>query len=131
MVVYPEKTQPHKEPTEIGLRPWHHRSDCFVCRKQEGLEPPPAGGHIVARCQHDITAGVSMRALPSIDFIDFYICRLDRDLSSPRHCVASVNYQIHQHLLNLTGVHHDCRRVCLESRRIKAVLCCARAIHRR
>src|ERR1700728_2004149 len=47
MFVYPEKAQSHKEPAEIGSRPWHHRSDCFVCRKQEGIEPPPSGGYIV------------------------------------------------------------------------------------
>jgi hypothetical protein len=46
MLVYPEKTQSHKGPAEIGLGPWHHRSDCFICRKQEGMETPPAGGYI-------------------------------------------------------------------------------------
>ena len=47
MFVYPEKAQSHREPQEIGSRPWHHRSDCYVCRKQEGIEPPPSGGYIV------------------------------------------------------------------------------------
>jgi hypothetical protein len=47
MFVYPEKTQSHKGPAEIGPRPWRHRSDCFICRKQEGLETPPTGGYIV------------------------------------------------------------------------------------
>jgi hypothetical protein len=37
MFVYPGKTESYKEPAEIGPRPWHHRSDCFVCRKQEGI----------------------------------------------------------------------------------------------
>jgi diadenosine tetraphosphate (Ap4A) HIT family hydrolase len=47
MFVYPEKTHAHKETAEIGPRPWHHRSDCFICRKQEGMEIPPFGGYIV------------------------------------------------------------------------------------
>jgi diadenosine tetraphosphate (Ap4A) HIT family hydrolase len=47
MFVYPEKARSHKEPQEIGSRPWHHRSDCYVCRKQEGIEAPPSGGYIV------------------------------------------------------------------------------------
>src|ERR1700677_811615 len=47
MFVYPEKAQSDKEPQEIGSRPWHHRSDCYVCRKQEGIEAPPSGGYIV------------------------------------------------------------------------------------
>ena len=47
MFIYPEKTRFHTEPAEIGPGPWHHRSDCFVCRKQEGIEPPPTGGYIV------------------------------------------------------------------------------------
>jgi diadenosine tetraphosphate (Ap4A) HIT family hydrolase len=47
MLVIPKKAQSHKESPEIGPRPWHHRSDCFVCRKQEGLEAPPSGGYIV------------------------------------------------------------------------------------
>ena len=47
MFVYPETTQSHKGPAEIGPRPWRHRSDCFICRKQEGMETPPTGGYIV------------------------------------------------------------------------------------
>jgi hypothetical protein len=43
MFVYSEKTQSHKGPAEIGPRPWHHRSDCFICRKQEGMETLPTG----------------------------------------------------------------------------------------
>ena len=47
MFVVPEKAQSHKGSVEIGPRPWHHQSDCFVCRKQEGIEAPPTGGYIV------------------------------------------------------------------------------------
>jgi diadenosine tetraphosphate (Ap4A) HIT family hydrolase len=47
MLVVPEKAQSHKGSVEIGPRPWHHQSDCFVCRKQEGIEAPPTGGYIV------------------------------------------------------------------------------------
>jgi diadenosine tetraphosphate (Ap4A) HIT family hydrolase len=47
MFVYPDKAQSHKELQEIGSRPWHHRSDCYVCRKQEGIEAPPSGGYVV------------------------------------------------------------------------------------
>jgi diadenosine tetraphosphate (Ap4A) HIT family hydrolase len=47
MFVYPKKAQPYREPAEIGSRPWHHRSDCYVCRKQDGIESPPSGGYIV------------------------------------------------------------------------------------
>jgi diadenosine tetraphosphate (Ap4A) HIT family hydrolase len=47
MFVYPERAQPHTQTAEIGPRPWHHRSDCFICRKQEGIEAPPTGGYIV------------------------------------------------------------------------------------
>jgi diadenosine tetraphosphate (Ap4A) HIT family hydrolase len=47
MFVVPKKTQSLKESPKIGPRPWHHRSDCFVCRKQEGLEASPTGGYIV------------------------------------------------------------------------------------
>ena len=47
MFVYPEKTQSHEGPAEIGPRPWRHRSDCFICRKQEGMETPPTGSYIV------------------------------------------------------------------------------------
>lgn len=42
-----KKTQPSKRPVEIGPRPWHHRTDCFICRKQEGTEAPPTGGYVV------------------------------------------------------------------------------------
>jgi diadenosine tetraphosphate (Ap4A) HIT family hydrolase len=47
MFLYPDKAQSHKEPGEIGSRPWHHRSGCYVCRKQEGIQPPPSGGCVV------------------------------------------------------------------------------------
>jgi diadenosine tetraphosphate (Ap4A) HIT family hydrolase len=46
MFIYPEKTRSHKGPAKIGPGPWHHRSDCFVRRKQEGIEPNPTGDYI-------------------------------------------------------------------------------------
>jgi diadenosine tetraphosphate (Ap4A) HIT family hydrolase len=47
MFVVPEKAQPRKYTTKVGARPWYHTAACFICRKQEGIEAPPAGGYIV------------------------------------------------------------------------------------
>jgi hypothetical protein len=47
MFIYPEKRQSSKGPAKFGPPPWHHRSDCFICRKQDGIEAPPPGGYIV------------------------------------------------------------------------------------
>lgn len=37
-------------PKQIGSPPFYHRSDCFICRRQDGQgheEAPPPGGYIV------------------------------------------------------------------------------------
>jgi diadenosine tetraphosphate (Ap4A) HIT family hydrolase len=50
MFILPEKRRSRKGPTEIGSPPYYHRSDCFICRKQDGQgheETPPPGGYIV------------------------------------------------------------------------------------
>ena len=50
MFIYPEKTRSCKRPTESSSSSKNHRSDCLICRKQDGQdheEAPPPGGYIV------------------------------------------------------------------------------------
>jgi diadenosine tetraphosphate (Ap4A) HIT family hydrolase len=47
MFIVPEKTRSRKQPLEIGPAPYYHRSDCFICRMQDGLGTQPVGGYIV------------------------------------------------------------------------------------
>jgi len=50
MFIYPEKKRSRKHPTETGSPPFYHRSDCLICRRQDGQgheEAPPPGGYIV------------------------------------------------------------------------------------
>jgi diadenosine tetraphosphate (Ap4A) HIT family hydrolase len=49
MSIYSEKKRSRKHPTESGSPPFYHRSDCLICRKQDGQgheEAPPPGGYI-------------------------------------------------------------------------------------
>ena len=50
----PEEQRSGERPAEIGPPPYYHRSDCNICRKQDGLETgsqlldsPRPGGYIV------------------------------------------------------------------------------------
>jgi diadenosine tetraphosphate (Ap4A) HIT family hydrolase len=45
MFITPDNAKSH--PVEIGPAPYHRRSDCFICRIQDGLEIQPAGGFII------------------------------------------------------------------------------------
>jgi hypothetical protein len=54
MFTYPEATASSEDSVEIGLPPYSHRSDCNICRKQDGLktgsellDAPRPGGYIV------------------------------------------------------------------------------------
>jgi diadenosine tetraphosphate (Ap4A) HIT family hydrolase len=47
MFITPDNARSHKHPVAIGPAPYHRRSDCFICRIQDGLEVQPAGGFIV------------------------------------------------------------------------------------
>src|SRR5580692_8208179 len=50
MFIYPEKRRSRKHSTETVSPPMNHRSDCLICRKQDGQgreEAPPPGGYIV------------------------------------------------------------------------------------
>jgi diadenosine tetraphosphate (Ap4A) HIT family hydrolase len=54
MFTFPESTQDSKSSDAIGPAPYHHRSDCNICRKQDGiktgsalLDVPRPGGYIV------------------------------------------------------------------------------------
>ena len=50
MFIYPEKRRSRKHPEETSSLPMNHRSDCLICRKQDGQgheEAPPPGGYIV------------------------------------------------------------------------------------
>ena len=50
MFIYPEKRRSRKRSTETDSPANKHRSDCLICRKQDGQgheEAPPPGGYIV------------------------------------------------------------------------------------
>ena len=54
MYLYPEASMEHNASPEVGPAPYFHRSDCNMCRQQDGLptgsallDPPPVGGYIV------------------------------------------------------------------------------------
>jgi diadenosine tetraphosphate (Ap4A) HIT family hydrolase len=50
MFTYPVKERSRKHPTETSSPPNYHRSDCLICRKQDGQgheEAAPLGGYIV------------------------------------------------------------------------------------
>jgi hypothetical protein len=54
MFTFPEAPGDGKGSAEVGPTPYHHRSDCNICRKQDGLKTgsalldvPRAGGYIV------------------------------------------------------------------------------------
>src|SRR6202167_2937149 len=54
MFTYPEAAQVREESSEIGPPPYYHRSDCNICRKQDGLKTgselldvPIPGGYVV------------------------------------------------------------------------------------
>jgi hypothetical protein len=54
MFTFPEAPGDGKGSVEVGPAPYHHRSDCNICRKQDGLKTgsalldvPRAGGYIV------------------------------------------------------------------------------------
>jgi hypothetical protein len=54
MFTFPEAPADGKGSAEVGPAPYHHRSDCNICRKQDGLKTgsalldvPRAGGYIV------------------------------------------------------------------------------------
>jgi diadenosine tetraphosphate (Ap4A) HIT family hydrolase len=54
MFTFPDAPGEGKGSVEIGSAPYHHRSDCNICRKQDGLttgsallDHPLAGGYIV------------------------------------------------------------------------------------
>ena len=55
MFTYPEATASSEGPAETGPPPYYHRSDCNVCRQQDGLktgsellDAPAPRGYIVA-----------------------------------------------------------------------------------
>jgi diadenosine tetraphosphate (Ap4A) HIT family hydrolase len=45
--ITPDNAKSHKHPVEIGPAPYHHRTDCFICRIQDGLEVQPADRFII------------------------------------------------------------------------------------
>jgi diadenosine tetraphosphate (Ap4A) HIT family hydrolase len=54
MSTYSDVTQSSEGSTEIGPPPYYHRSDCHICRKQDGLktgsellDAPSPGGYVV------------------------------------------------------------------------------------
>jgi hypothetical protein len=54
MSVSSEEKPSSERPVEIGPAPYYHRSDCNICRKQDGLKTgselldvPRPGGYIV------------------------------------------------------------------------------------
>jgi hypothetical protein len=54
MSTYPEAPASSEGSAEIGPPPYYHRSDCHICRHQDGLNPgsalldaPRPGGNIV------------------------------------------------------------------------------------
>ena len=54
MSTYPEASGPGTGSAEVGPPPYYHRSDCHICRKQDGLktgskllDAPIPGGYIV------------------------------------------------------------------------------------
>jgi diadenosine tetraphosphate (Ap4A) HIT family hydrolase len=56
MSTSPETSRPGTDSAEIGPPPYYHRSDCNICRKQDGLKTgselldvPIPGGYIVER----------------------------------------------------------------------------------
>jgi diadenosine tetraphosphate (Ap4A) HIT family hydrolase len=54
MFSIPEEKRSHDSPADVGPPPYYHRSDCNICRKQDGLKTgselldvPIPGGYIV------------------------------------------------------------------------------------
>jgi hypothetical protein len=54
MSTSPETSGPSGASVEVGPPPYHHRSDCNICRKQDGLrtgkallDVPVPGGYVV------------------------------------------------------------------------------------
>jgi two-component system chemotaxis sensor kinase CheA len=61
----------------------------------------------VAYGKQDILAGLDKKMLLSIGFVDFDIRGLEGNFAALRHCVASIDRQVHEHLLDLVGVDFD------------------------
>ena len=47
LFITPDYAKSHKHPVKVGPAPYHHRSDCFICRIQDGLAELPAGSFIL------------------------------------------------------------------------------------
>jgi diadenosine tetraphosphate (Ap4A) HIT family hydrolase len=45
--ITPDNAKSGRHSVETGPAPYYHRSDCFICRIQDGLEVQPPGGFII------------------------------------------------------------------------------------
>src|SRR5581483_4685041 len=68
----------------------------------------------IAHGQHYVWTRLYRRVLAGMNFIDLDIRGLDGDLAAPRHGVASIDRQIHQHLFDLAGVGPDSSQTAVE-----------------
>ena len=79
---------------------------------EEGLEETLLGlrvhaGPGVRDGQHHVRAGLHFYAVLHILLIESHVGRLDGQLAAVGHCVARVDRQVHEHLLDLPGVDAD------------------------
>ena len=72
-----------------------------------GLGLPVHSAARVAHAQHDVPPRLGGRVLPGKGFIDLNVRGLNDDSSALRHGIASIDCQVHQHLLDLTRVRVD------------------------
>jgi diadenosine tetraphosphate (Ap4A) HIT family hydrolase len=59
--IAPKRTRSRKSAAEIGPAPYHHRSDCFICKVQDAMDAEPAEGYIV-EAKHFVVAHSPMNA---------------------------------------------------------------------
>src|SRR2546425_258429 len=88
------------------------RALALFLRGEERLEDPRLRGgvHADARVrdgEHYVGAGSHGPVLERVALVELGVCRFDRELAAPRHRVAGVHDQVHDHLLQLARVGPD------------------------
>src|SRR5262249_12456614 len=78
-------------------------------RREEGLEYPRLrllvyAGPGIADCQHHVSTGRDFDMVRSVLLIELDVRNLESKPASVRHCVARIDREIHDHLLDLSGI---------------------------
>ncbi len=78
-------------------------------RREEGLEDPREGrgvhsAAVVAHGEHDVRPRAPGGVRRDVRLVELHVARLDPERPALRHRVARVHGEVHEHLLDLTGV---------------------------